>query len=132
MRPETSEKVAELFQAARTHASTERSVFLDHECAGDASLRAEVMDLLAHTELANDEDFLAAPNQREWFGATQNLLPPGSTVSRPRPDDRHSVRLVHDSDSPQQVLCLTLLWDRMRIGSAIILGSYSVFLVKNI
>ncbi len=65
-------------------------------------------------------------------GQRETFLPPDWTRSTSQPDDRRSVRLVHDSDSPQPGSSFSLLWDRMRIGSLIILGSFLVFLVKDV
>ncbi len=65
-------------------------------------------------------------------GQSETTLPPVGTASTPPPDDRRSVRFVHDSDSPQRGSSLSLLWDRMRIGSLIGLGSFLIFLVKDV
>jgi hypothetical protein len=132
MKPGSAEKVADLFEAARSCAPAERSAFLDRECAGDPSLRAEVAELLTQEELANDEEFFATASQRGWFRRPENRPSVHSSRSRSRPNDRRDVHFVHDSDSPQQRLSITLLWERMRIGSLIILGSYSAFLAKDV
>ena len=58
MTPEFWQKVDALFQTAACAPPEERQAFLDRESAGDASLRAEVRELLAADEQASREGFL--------------------------------------------------------------------------
>src|SRR5690242_1291092 len=55
----TSERVAELVEAALEQGSAERAQFLEHACGNDAHLRSEVESLLRYQEKARD--FIGSP-----------------------------------------------------------------------
>jgi len=59
MRPEEWERCVEIFSAALRRQSEQRAAFIDHACAGDESLRREVMLLLCSHEESGD--FISAP-----------------------------------------------------------------------
>lgn len=59
MNAERYERVREIFLAASEREGSERAAYLEHACAGDATLRADVDRLLPH--LARAENFLATP-----------------------------------------------------------------------
>ena len=59
MRPERSQRVEQLYHAARERNPDQRAVFLEQACAGDNALRQEVESLLA--EDSGVKSFLEAP-----------------------------------------------------------------------
>src|SRR5947208_1793991 len=59
MRPEEWERCVEIFSAALRRQSEQRAAFIDHACAGDESLRREVMLLVGSHE--DSGDFISAP-----------------------------------------------------------------------
>ena len=59
MNPHRYAQIDEVFQAALEREPGERATFLDHECAGDPELRAEVEALLASDE--KGQSFIEAP-----------------------------------------------------------------------
>ena len=57
------ERIKEIFLAATELPEAERNAYIDHACAGDAAIRAEVMSLLTHDDTVADafsDDQLAA------------------------------------------------------------------------
>ncbi len=59
MTPERWEQIGQLYEQARELALSERAIFLDRACAGDAELRREVESMLAAEAAIGD--FIAAP-----------------------------------------------------------------------
>jgi hypothetical protein len=46
--PEPHQRIVAIFEAAREHPTEARAAFLDEACAGDAVLRRQVEEMLAH------------------------------------------------------------------------------------
>ena len=59
MKPERLREVERLYHAALEYAESERGIFLQKACSGDAALRQEVESLLIHDK--ETKDFLESP-----------------------------------------------------------------------
>lgn len=66
MTPARLQEIDELFQAAVAQAPNERNAYLDHRCAGDASLRRDVAALLAADSKVDDFVQIAKGVAADW------------------------------------------------------------------
>jgi tetratricopeptide (TPR) repeat protein len=64
MSPERWRRIQDVFDAAVGLGGAERDAFLSGACAGDAELRAQVDELLAHDAVVEADGFLEAPTPR--------------------------------------------------------------------
>jgi eukaryotic-like serine/threonine-protein kinase len=132
MTPESWEKVDALFQVARALPPDERQAFLDEEPTGDASLRAEVRELLAADEQANREGFLDPAIPRSPTRPSDSIHSVGSGGAKSPVIDEIPVSLVVGSGPHQASAIESLYSSRMRSGILIILVGFASFLVKNL
>ncbi|MHC5026589.1 MAG: serine/threonine-protein kinase [Planctomycetota bacterium] len=77
MADETRGRLREVFEAAAELPPDRRDAYLESACAGDASLRAEVEDLLRRDDVA-DNDFLQSPVVRPGSTAANDAALPAS------------------------------------------------------
>jgi len=136
MTPEFWQKVDALFQAAGALPHDERQALLDRESAGDASLRAEVRELLAADEQASREGFLDPASRRSPTRPAGTTHSAGMVSSQGRSKSRLNgdvaVSLVVGSGPHQASAVESLYRTRMRAGILIILVGFGGFLVKNL
>jgi eukaryotic-like serine/threonine-protein kinase len=136
MTPDFWQKVDALFQAVLALAPDERQAFLDRESAGDASLYAEVRELLAADEQASREGFLDPASPRSPTrpaGTTHSEGAVSSQIgSKSRLNGDVAVSLVVGSGPHQASAVESLYRARMRAGILIILVGFGGFLLKNL
>jgi len=93
MTPERWRQVSEVFHAARARDAAARASYLEHACAGDGALRAEVdANAAAHNDpggfgdqpVSGSIDDVRRLDQAAWYSRTSNRTPTQSTrnVSR--------------------------------------------------
>jgi WD40 repeat protein/serine/threonine protein kinase len=79
MSPERWRRIQDVFDAAVQLGGAERDAFLSGTCAGDAELRAQVDELLAHDAVIEAKGFLDAPSP-ERGGIPARAVPAGYEV----------------------------------------------------
>jgi serine/threonine-protein kinase len=127
MSSDSWELVAAMFEAAGDLPPADRRAFLERECAGDAALLAQVLDLLDHDDEADREGFLAGA--RRTTGPFRAADAP--TPEEARPARRVQVTVSLDSGLLQTDDLVGLLHERMLTCGWIMFFAYSTFLVKN-
>ena len=128
MTPEFWQRVASLFVAATDLAPADWPAFLERKCAGDASLFAQVIELLEHDRESDREGFLD--------GAGRRPRPPPEKVgpvSEPDRQARH-IKVVRNLESGnlQTTDFEGLLRQRMHVSGWILFFGSSALLVKNV
>jgi hypothetical protein len=132
MTPESWQRVTVLFEAVRELGPGDRRAFLERKCAGDASLLAQVLDLLDHDHEANHEGFLGAASRPMGSFQAQADLAPAPDRPASRPDRNVNVKVVLnlDSDRVQTSDVTGLLRDRMHVSAWILVFAFSAFLQR--
>ena len=114
----------------------ERQAFLDRESAGDASLCAEVRELLAADEQASREGFLDPVRRRSATRLAGTTHSTGMDESQGRTESGlngdFAVSLDVGSGQHQASAVESLYSSRMRAGIPIILFGFGGFLLKNV
>ena len=72
------QRLEELFHRALALPESERAVFLDRECAGEAILRAALEDLLRHDAPSETDRLMVSPIKR----TTTPIIQAGSTTEK--------------------------------------------------
>ena len=136
MTPELWQKVDALFQTVASLPPDERQALLDRESAGDASLRAEVRELLAADEQASREGFLDPASRRSPTRPVGTTHSVGMISSQGRSksglNGDVAVSLVVGSGTYEASAVESLYRSRMRVGIPIILVGFGGFLLKNV
>jgi hypothetical protein len=118
-------KVAALFHATRDMSPAQRREFLDRECAGDESLRDEVLELVELAVDASRDGFLSAKTRDDGLRRPATIAVSGQSRY-------YKFDLFRGSGVQQTVDLQELLRGRLRTALKIVLVSFSVFFAINL